>query len=110
MGTEKGLVDFHGKPFVRWILDALFPLVSEPVLVTKNQAYQLFQLETISDLIEGKGPMGGIYTALKHASADLVLVLSCDIPKINQDVLAHLVKESQASPEKITFLSDGKND
>lgn len=110
MGEEKGLVEFHGKTFVQWILEALFSIVPNPVLVTKNPAYRVFQLEMIQDLVEDQGPLGGIYTALEHAASDLVLILSCDIPKITAEVLAFLVEKSQASPEKITFLSDGKND
>lgn len=110
MGEEKGLVEFREKTFVQWILEAIFPIVSNPVLVTKNPAYQPFQLELIQDVIEDQGPLGGIYSALSHSNADLVLILSCDIPKITTEVLTFLVEKSKADPEKITFLSDGKND
>ncbi|SEG02710.1 molybdenum cofactor guanylyltransferase [Algoriphagus boritolerans DSM 17298 = JCM 18970] len=110
MGEEKGLVRFHGKSFMHWILESVYPLNSNPVLVTGNPAYQKFGLEMISDLIEDKGPLGGIYTALNHSTSGLTLILSCDIPKITMEVLSFLDKKSQASPDKITFLSDGKND
>lgn len=110
MGEEKGLVEFRGKSFVQWILEAIFPIVPNPALVTKNPAYQSFQLELIQDVIEDQGPIGGIYSALSHSNAGLVLILSCDIPKITTEVLTFLVEKSKAAPEKITFLSDGKND
>ena len=110
MGEEKGLVEFLGKAFVQWILEAMFPLVANPVLVTKNPAYGSFQLEMIPDVIEDKGPVGGIYTALSHAKSDSVLILSCDIPKITTEVVAFLLEKARQKPDKITFLSDGKND
>ena len=110
MGEEKGLVEFRGKAFVQWILEAVLPLVAKPVLVTKNPAYGSFQLEIIPDVIEDKGPVGGIYTALSHAKSDSVLVLSCDIPKITTEVVAFLLEKARQKPAKITFLSDGKND
>lgn len=110
MGEEKGLVVFQGKSFVHWILEALIPLVQHVALITKNLAYGIFELELVPDLIDDKGPVGGIYTALNHANSDLVLVLSCDIPKITTDVLSLLLNESVKCPDKITFLSDGKND
>ncbi|OOG76517.1 molybdenum cofactor guanylyltransferase [Algoriphagus sp. A40] len=110
MGEEKGLVEFQGKSFVEWILEAVFPIVSNPVLVTKNPAYQSFNLEMIQDVIEDQGPLGGILTALRHSDSDFVLILSCDIPKITTEVLTFLVEKSREAPEKITFLSDGKND
>jgi molybdenum cofactor guanylyltransferase len=110
MKTEKGLVQFQGKTFVQWILEALYPLTITPVLITGNHAYGIFQLEIIPDKIGDKGPLGGIYSALCHASTDLVLILSCDIPKIKTGVLAYLIKKSSQYPDRITFLSDGKND
>lgn len=110
MQEEKGLVLFRGKSFVQWILDALEGLVPNPVLITGNPAYAVFQLETQADLIEDKGPLGGIYTALHHAKTDSALVLSCDIPKITSGALALLLEKASGKPDKITFLSDGKND
>lgn len=110
MGEEKGLVELRGKSFVQWILEALFPIVANPVLVTKNPDYRFFQLEMIPDLIEDKGPVGGIFTALRHSKADSVLILSCDIPKITTEALGYLVEKSREEISKITFLSDGKND
>lgn len=110
MGEEKGLVEFYGKSFVQWILDAVVPLVPVPVLVTQNPAYRYFGLEMIPDLIADQGPLGGIYTALSHSDADSVLILSCDVPKITAEVLAFLAQQANGQPGKITFLSDGKND
>lgn len=110
MGEEKGLVQFQGKAFVEWILEAVFPLVSNPILVTKNPDYNKFQTGLIPDLVEDKGPLGGIFTALSHSTTDLVMILSCDIPKITTEILSFLLEKSKETPPKITFLSDGKND
>lgn len=110
MQEEKGLVKYQGKAFVQWILEALTPFVANPVLVTKNPAYQAFHFEQISDLIEDKGPLGGIYTALTHSETELVLILSCDIPKITTEVLKFLSEKAEETPDRITFLSDEVND
>ncbi|GAA0878159.1 molybdenum cofactor guanylyltransferase [Algoriphagus jejuensis] len=110
MGEEKGLVTFQGKSFLQWILEAVFPVVKNPVLVTKNPSYGVFQLQMLPDLIEDKGPVGGIFTALAHADSDLVLILSCDIPKITAEVVCFLLDKARHEPTRITFLSDGKND
>lgn len=110
MQEEKGLVLFQGKTFLKWILDAVAPVTKESILVTKNIAYQSFCLEMIQDVMENKGPVGGIHSALLHSSQKQILILSCDIPKITTEVLCFLIEKSRDFPEKITFLSDGFND
>lgn len=110
MQEEKGLVLFHGKTFLRWILEALAPVTKESILVTKNYTYQSYGLEMLQDVFEDKGPVGGVHTALLHSSQNQILILSCDIPNITTEVLVYLIQKSNEFPEKITFLSDGIND
>lgn len=110
MGEEKGLVELHGKPFVQWILEAVFPVVAHPVLVTANPDYQAFSLQTIPDAVPDMGPVGGIFTALNHSDTAQVLILSCDIPKITTEVIMLLAEKAALHPDQIVFVSDGKND
>ena len=41
------------------------------------------------------GPIGGLYTGLKMAAGLPILYLSCDIPRIYPEVLAHLIREQE---------------
>ena len=43
------------------------------------------------DLVPRCGPLGGVYTALKSASAEAILVLSCDMPFVSAELLARLL-------------------
>ena len=110
MKTEKGLVEFHGKTFVQWILDAVISLSSTITLVTKNEEYSQFSLPMIPDLVEDKGPVGGIYTALADSKSQYNLILSCDIPKISTEVLSELVAHAVFSENKLSYLTDGIHD
>ena len=110
MQAEKGLVLYKGKPFIRWIIEAIMPITSNIILVTSNGDYNLVGLPMIEDIYAEKGPVGGIYTALDHSKTELNLILSCDIPKINTALLGKLVEESSANDSPVTFLGDGKND
>jgi molybdopterin-guanine dinucleotide biosynthesis protein A len=52
------------------------------------------------DAYPGEGPLGGVITALKAASNDSVVVLSCDMPFITDAVISSLVRgldDAQAS-------------
>ena len=52
----------------------------------------------LPDLLPGRGPVGGIATALTHASGSACLVLSCDLPFMTPEVLEHLVKKREGRP------------
>lgn len=109
MQTEKGLVNYKGKPFIRWIIEAIIPITSNIILVTSNGDYSLVGLPMIEDIYPEKGPVGGIYTALKLSKTDRNLILSCDVPKITTQLLQTLTEES-VQDASVTLLSDGKND
>ncbi|MFC5626574.1 molybdenum cofactor guanylyltransferase [Algoriphagus winogradskyi] len=110
MQSEKGLVLYKGKPFIRWIVEAIMPITSNIILVTSNGDYTFMGLPMIEDTYADKGPVGGIFTALNHTDTEQNLILSCDVPKITTSLLAKLTTESKQKDALITFLSDDKND
>lgn len=110
MKTEKGLVAFQGKTFLQWILETVYPLTENITLVTKNNIYSKYGLPLISDLVEEKGPVGGIYTALTSSQAKFNVILSCDIPKITTDVISELIQNATNSDFEATILTDGVHD
>ncbi|MEX1247558.1 MAG: molybdenum cofactor guanylyltransferase [Anaerolineales bacterium] len=83
MGRDKGLLPFHGLPMVGYILRQLEKLGAETLIVTNHpDGYEQFKARLVPDEILGLGALGGIYSALKHARCDRVLILACDMPFI----------------------------
>ena len=83
MGEDKALVSLHGKPMIQYVIDVAEKIAKTVCLIGNNADYQDFGLPVIPDLLLDQGPMGGIYTALKYAQSDRILILSCDIPLIS---------------------------
>lgn len=110
MQTEKGLVLFEGKTFVQRILEAVGLISTTIFLITKNREYTRFGHPLIADILMDKGPLGGVYTALFHSTADFNMVLSCDIPIISTGILENLVLEARNNEAEICFLADSHND
>jgi molybdopterin-guanine dinucleotide biosynthesis protein A len=110
MNTEKGLVYFRGNSFMSCILNAVKPISENICLVTSNLDYEKFGYELIKDVYPGKGPLGGIYTALKHSSEDKNLILSCDIPLINTEIIEKLLEKTAQKYAEITYLADTENE
>lgn len=92
MGTDKGLLDLNGKTFIQHICDALQPIVGSNILiVSANAAYDTLGFSRVEDIVENKGPIGGLYTALASSKTKVNLVLSVDVPLVTTELLQWLI-------------------
>ncbi len=82
MGSDKGLVPLNGKPMVQHVIEKAQSVAGRVMIITNQSGYRHFGVPTYSDLIQDKGPLGGIYTGLHYSKTDYNLVLSCDIPLV----------------------------
>lgn len=108
MQTEKGMVEYNGKPFIKWVIDAVKPLSDAIHLVTNNDDYNIFGYPLIQDIYKDKGPVGGIFSALKHSTSNRILVLSCDIPNISTDILERYLLNNHQDDADVLMLSDNQ--
>jgi molybdopterin-guanine dinucleotide biosynthesis protein A len=81
MGENKALKLFLGRPLIQRVTERLASVADE-LLVTTNQPedYAFLKLPLFSDLRPGRGPLGGLYTALVSARHPYVAVVACDMP------------------------------
>ncbi|MDZ7659376.1 molybdenum cofactor guanylyltransferase [Fodinibius sp.] len=99
MGSDKGLVRLNDKPMVQHVIEKAQSISNQIMIITNQSGYQKFGVPTYSDLIQDKGPLGGIYTGLHYSQTENNLVLSCDIPLVPVSFLKSLVNyqaENQA--------------
>jgi molybdopterin-guanine dinucleotide biosynthesis protein A len=87
MGRDKAFVEVDGKPMIQHALELLRPQVKELLLIGDPRKYRRFHDEIVEDELEGLGPLGGIVTAMGHAKYDHLLVLACDVPEVNAQLL-----------------------
>lgn len=98
MGTDKGLLELKGKPFVSHVYDAMQAIVGDNIVVVSSNAdYDALGYTRIEDLIADKGPVGGLYTALKQSKTKFNLVLSVDVPLVSSELLQWLVDNHEDS-------------
>jgi len=88
MGQDKALIPFLGQPLIQRVLGRV-AAISDELLVTTNNpaAYQLLGIPLFTDLIPGRGALGGLYTALSVARYPLVAVVACDMPFASPELL-----------------------
>lgn len=94
MGAEKGLQELCGKPLISYAVQVLSGLCNTLIISSSSEAYTAYGYDVVPDEFPGIGPMGGIYSALKHSRTDKNLVLSCDLPFVTNELLSYILKNA----------------
>jgi molybdenum cofactor guanylyltransferase len=95
MGEDKGLALLKGIPMVKHVINGLVKFNLKVRLISGNENYSQFGLPVHQDLVKGKGPMGGLFTALSFSENDYVLLIGCDMPFISINLLERLTKNAK---------------
>ena len=95
MGTDKAFVKLDSKPMIQHVIDRITGLgQSETILITNQpSAYEQFGLPIFTDVYPDKGSLGGIYTAITYAQHPYILVVACDMPFLNSNLLRFMVSQ-----------------
>lgn len=102
-GMDKAFIQVEGIPIIDRILDIVKPLFDE-VIVISNKPTHYAGIPGISifpDEIPDKGPLGGIYTAVKNSVCGRVFVLACDMPYPSGLLISRLILASVGNPGSI---------
>lgn len=92
MGSDKGMLPLKESVFIEHIVNALRKADCRSItIVSGNSAYDFLDCQRIEDIYPNKGPVGGIFTALKHTTTHQNIILSVDIPMISSDVINWLI-------------------
>lgn len=107
-GGPKPFVELGGRPLISWVLEALRPMCQEVFIVADRvEPYTALGCRVMKDLIPGKGPMGGVYTALASTGEREVFVAACDSPFLNPQVVRYLASQVEGFEVVVPRLSDG---
>ncbi|MDQ2177241.1 molybdenum cofactor guanylyltransferase [Marinifilum sp. D714] len=91
MGTEKGLVNWNGKPLIEYSIGCLQGICDQVVISSNKDCYSDYGFQVIEDEIKECGPIGGIYSVMKAINADYYMVISCDVPKVPSQLFVDLL-------------------
>jgi molybdopterin-guanine dinucleotide biosynthesis protein A len=88
MGQNKALIPFRGKPLIERVLQRISGLADE-IFTTTDFLGKLkyLGLPLNTDILPGKGALGGLYTGLATASNSELIVMACDMPFVNPGLL-----------------------
>jgi len=91
MGTDKALLIFQDKPLLLHMIKRIEPFCDRIAISGQNSEYANFEVEMIPDLYPGCGPIAGIFSALKYTGSDWNLMVSVDVPFVNDELFLSLI-------------------
>jgi molybdopterin-guanine dinucleotide biosynthesis protein A len=92
MGTDKAFVPFRGKTMIEHVIERVQGLSEDIFIVTnKPESFEVFGFPTVSDIYQNCGPLGGIHTALHHLLSGHLLIVACDMPWLERDLLDYMI-------------------
>jgi len=93
-GAVKARLEVGGVAIIDRITTRLGTVSEEIVLVANDSApYRNWAGRLYSDVLPGKGSLGGIYTALTVARTERVFVCACDMPFVSVSLIEHLAMQ-----------------
>jgi molybdopterin-guanine dinucleotide biosynthesis protein A len=108
MGEDKGLIEFKGRPLMEYALDLLQPLSDEIVISANHPEYSRFGYQTIPDIIQGIGPLGGMFSVMDRLKAVSYFFISCDQPYVNSELGKLLLQNRENAEIIVPVHSNGK--
>ncbi len=114
MGSNKALIKIKGKEMLSWVVEGLNPLVSEIIVVAKDESAQSsyrkivpHSVKVFTDIMELDGPLVGMYTAFLECKSDYAYVHPIDSPVINKGVVQYLFQKAEGYDASIVKWEDG---
>lgn len=100
-GSPKAFAIYHDKPFYQVVLNQLYPVVDEAIIVTKENFINQFRLKpkenvkVIKDEVafQGMGPLAGIYSGINQSNGNYCLTVACDMPYLTDGLFSFLIEE-----------------
>jgi molybdopterin-guanine dinucleotide biosynthesis protein A len=115
MKEDKVLMKLGDKPLLLHIIEKVLGLTRETIVVVgknddlKNYSSLLpLPVTLLRDDVEGIGPLAGMLTGMRSMKSKYALVLPCDSPFVNREVLKYLLNKTQGADAAIPQWPNGQ--
>ena len=106
MGFDKAGILYNNLTFLQRSIDLLSHFTPD-ILVSSNM-HLSNEYNIIPDEIENIGPLSGLYSCLRKTKYDKVLVVPVDMPLLDKEVIAYLLKNADLSKSATIFQVHGR--
>lgn len=110
-GQDKGLLEWRGQPLIAHLHAVVRPLTDDLIISCNRNAdrYASYADRLVQDdQADFPGPLAGIRAGLNAARHPWLLVLPCDAPLLDADLLQAMRSKAAEQPEKALLVRRGK--
>ncbi|WP_317174336.1 NTP transferase domain-containing protein [Mucilaginibacter pankratovii] len=112
MGVDKGTLHWYGKEQRYHMADVLANFCNEVFISCRDEEQKLeidAQYATLTDTFTGLGPYGAILSAFRQNPAAAWLVVACDMPLVDEEILQHLTENRSVKHIATAYHSEVTN-
>jgi molybdopterin-guanine dinucleotide biosynthesis protein A len=107
MGRNKALLPWHGVPLIQHIVERLTEVSRDILLVTNTpQEYAFLNLPMVPDVVPNGGSLVGLYSGLEAIRHPWGLVMACDVPFVNTDLLSYMLSLREGYQAVVPVMGD----
>jgi molybdopterin-guanine dinucleotide biosynthesis protein A len=108
MGENKALLPVDGERLIDRTVRLFRTVFQEVIIVTTSpQDYLNQDAAIVTDIIPGKGALGGIYTGLFWAREEHAFVAACDMPFLNRSFIEHMIGQTPGYDIVVPACAEG---
>lgn len=111
LGSSKALETIGGKSLIERVIERVKLVSNQTLIVTSPGQLALpvaGEVEILADLYPGKGSLGGIYTGLLASPSSHSVVVACDMPFLNIELLRYMIELSRGYDAVVPRLDEEK--
>jgi molybdopterin-guanine dinucleotide biosynthesis protein A len=94
LGTDKARIKLDGSlMMLQAIAQKLLAVSNEVIVATDGRRYDELKVKVkwVEDIYPGAGSLVGLYSGLRAAKSSYALVVACDMPFLNVDLLQYMI-------------------
>ena len=100
LGRDKAVESLGGQPLIRRVIERVEAVTADIVVVVAdavrgNDLPLDVRRRVVWDVYPGKGSLGGIFPDLSAAKSDWGLVVACDMPFLNRQLLEYMLSRRE---------------
>jgi molybdenum cofactor guanylyltransferase len=105
MGREKAMLEYHDEPEWKRVLALLQTQTTKAFIsVNPDQAKSYDGVPQVLDSWDSIGPMNGVASAFGEFPAVAWIVVACDMPNLNGELIQQLVKARNPNCDATVFM------